>query len=248
MVPGLEDQLNRNIFYQGRNFWLSVTGLALWAASWRLKALFDSGTLIVTRPRRTGSLTTRIIYAVVALLCLALADVPMCRLNYSLQLATFITPKKASLLQFGAKEGCADGKLGSAKGACEELCRETRKLCDDRLWAINWARNWHILGRWAAEAFDGTRNVQQGERRIEKLFQDKTCMKVLESTDKSNPWVNYACAAFAGLSILGFLVAVQNAISVGDNASGSVEALGAHEEQVVPGVTAATVSGDRPDG
>lgn len=58
---GLEDQLMRNVFMQGRNFWMSMVGLVLWGVAWRLKALFDSRTFVVsTAERKSVSVKSRI--------------------------------------------------------------------------------------------------------------------------------------------------------------------------------------------
>jgi len=220
---GLEDQLMRNVFMQARNYWMSMLGLTLWGVAWRLKTLFDSKTLVLgsTLSARTPrSPQSRAIYIGVALLCAGLADVPLCRLNYSLQLATFITPKKTELMEFSRRHSCSQLFVASAQGECAKFCSETKKLADDRLWAINWARDWHVFGKLAAQAFDGFRSVEQGQSRIEKLFVERTCEKVLSSTDKSNSMVNMACAVLAGISIMGCLIAIQNVLS--DSAPGDI--------------------------
>jgi hypothetical protein len=214
MMVEVEERLMKNKFLQGRNFWMSLLGLALWGVAWRLKTLFDSRTLTVNRlKRKSNSLASRASFVVMALLCLAAADVPLCRLNYSLQLMTFVTPAKDRLMDFSKRNRCENAFLASAQGECARLCADTRKLSDDRLWAVTWARDWHLFGRLAAKFFDDLRNVEQGAGRIDKLFEDRTCERVLLSIDKSNTMVNIFCGLFAGVSILGFLVAIQNILS-----------------------------------
>merc|ERR1712217_662372 len=88
---------------------------------------------------------------------------------------------------------------------------EVKALSQERLATIKFARNWHILGRFAAQIFDDARGVEQGEQRIEELFQKKTCAQVLKSVDKSNQFVNILCITFAGVSIVGAFVALSNA-------------------------------------
>ena len=50
-----------------------------------------------------------------------------------------------------------------------------RDLSEMRLDTILWVRQWHLLGRTAAEFFDNTRGVEQGRERIDELFKKKTC-------------------------------------------------------------------------
>lgn len=208
----LQDQQMRDVFHQGRNLYLSLLGLSLWGTAWRLKALYDAKQLGPPQGHRgqPRSPITRGICLALGLLFLLLADVPLCRINYNLQLAAFVTPKKARLLATSAPP-CEGVMLSAAGGKCAEFCEEAQKLSEDRLGAIMWARNWHILGRLAAEVFDLGRGMEQGSGRIEDLFAKKTCAEVLRSVDKSNQTVNLMCIFLAALSFIGAFTAFANA-------------------------------------
>jgi len=208
-----QDELVRNVAMQDRNLWLSVLGLTLWGVAWRLKTLFVSETIAVQARKGQHPVQYRLKFAAFALFCLALSDVPLCRLNYSYQLATQVSPKKANLLDFGKKNGCRDVMLASAAGECAKLCTEARSLATDRLWAVEFAREFHVFGKIAASFFDGFRGVEQGEKRIDELFAAKTCERVLNSVDTSNHMVNVACFIFTGISVIGCLIGIQNALS-----------------------------------
>lgn len=113
-------------------------------------------------------------------------------------------------------QGCRDVMQASASGECAKFCSNVRNLAEDRLWAVNWARDWHITGRYAAQMFDGMRGVKQGQERIDGLFAAKTCEGVLSSVDKSNHLVNTACVVFAVVAIIGCFIGLQNALSRGE--------------------------------
>merc|ERR1712187_489469 len=73
------------------------------------------------------------------------------------------------------------------------------------------ARNWHIMGNIAARFFDDVRHVDQ-DKRVNDLFKDRTCARVLKSVDKSNDFINILCIAFAALAISLGMAALSNAI------------------------------------
>jgi len=207
----LSEQQQRYYFAWGRNYYLTLLGLALWLMAWRLKCLVDSQQLQTARAvaKRPVSISARIVYTLLGALAFLAADVPLCRINYNVQLATFVSPRKARLLpSIGTCEGAY---LGSAAGPCIDFCDEVKALSQERLATIQFARNWHILGRFAAQIFDDARGVEQGEQRIQDLFQKKTCAQVLKSVDKSNQSVNIMCIIFAGVSIIGAFVSLSNA-------------------------------------
>lgn len=211
------DELQRNVAFAERNWWICMLALTVWGVAWRMKNLYSSGIVAVqTRQVRHGSLKGRLMWTGALLVCVLAADLPVCRLNYHMQIAAHITPTKTSLRTFGEKNSCNGVMLAGAQGNCAEFCRKARSLSDDRLWAVEWARRWHMLGNVAAKTFDGLRNVEQGQQRIEQLFQDKSCDRVLESVDKSNHMVNMACAAGAAVAVVGVLVSLQNILSAGD--------------------------------
>mmetsp|Transcript_11829 Transcript_11829/g.22080 ORF Transcript_11829/g.22080 Transcript_11829/m.22080 type:complete len:327 (+) Transcript_11829:67-1047(+) len=212
-----------NAFRTARNLWLSLLGFSLWAIAWRLKGLHSYEILVPHKPKvRKGAarIANRLIWGVVALVCFAVADVPLCRLNYQLQLYSFVSPEKERLLVLEEHDQCTEAKLGAAQGACAEFCEKAQQLSVERGKAIQWARDWHILGRLAAEMFDDARGVQQGQSRIDDLFAKKTCAQVIRSSDKSNLLVNLSCVAITAIAIMGLFVATANII--GDPA-GSVD-------------------------
>ncbi|CAE8680599.1 unnamed protein product [Polarella glacialis] len=212
----LGDQQMRNVFHQGRNLYLSLLGFTVWVVAWRLKVLHDNQQLAPPKARGRGqtSPTSRIMWALAGLLALLLSDVPLCRLNYQLQLAAFVTPRKERLM---ASAGMCDNVLAStAVGQCQVFCEDVRLLSEERMRSIMWVRSWHLLGRIAAEVFDDARDVAQGPERIEKLFAQKSCAQVLRSVDKSNQLVNAACAAAAGVSIIAAFAALAHVFAEED--------------------------------
>jgi len=201
----------KNVFYASRNMYVSLLGLSLWATAWRLDTLFRLQILKVPEAAKGSSVARRVGFGVLALLFLIAADVPLCRVNYNFQLAMFVTPKKTELLK---KVGpCSAAYLQSEPegSQCWEFCEDALKVSQDRQWFIHWARGWHTMGKVAAQLFDDTRGVQQDEERIAGLFKSKPCARVLESVDKSNALVNYACLAGAIFTTLGFLWAASEA-------------------------------------
>eukprot|EP00440_Ansanella_granifera_P037844 gb/GFBE01041055.1/.p1 GENE.gb/GFBE01041055.1/~~gb/GFBE01041055.1/.p1 ORF type:complete len:338 (+),score=58.43 gb/GFBE01041055.1/:1-1014(+) len=209
----LQDLQMRNVFHQGRNFYLSLLGLMIWATAWRLKVLHDQNQLSppqASARRMPKSMASRAAWVLVGLLALLIADVPLCRLNYNLQLLTFVTPQKERLLH--QKEQCSNVFMSNAGGPCIEFCDNVRKLSIARSEAVMFVRDWHPLGRLAAELFDGARSMRQGEERIDELFQKKTCVQVLLSTDKSNQLVNVICVVCAVLAITGAFAALSQGI------------------------------------
>jgi len=210
------DQLMRDVFLHGRNLYLSLLGLSLWVVAWRLKVLFDFKQL--APPPGTGKHTarsacSRTAYLVLGLLALLAGDVPLCRINYNLQLAGFVTPKKVRLLASAAGQQCQGTTEAAASGQCTDFCRQVRELSEERLASIVWARDWHVLGRLAARLFDEGRGVQQGPARIDGLFAKKSCVEVLRSVDKSSEVVNLVCMTFACISVLGAFTAFTHLFS-----------------------------------
>lgn len=208
----LIDQYLRNKYYHERNIWISLFGLALWAIAWRLKQLAGRRQLVpVPRLPRRRPFVSRACWALLGALFLAAADIPLCRLNYNLQLSIQVTPKKEKLI---AAAGPCEGAMlsATASGECAVLCHEARQLSEERLACIQWARDWHFLGRIGAELFDDSRGVTQGQERIDKLFAAKTCVQVIRSVDKSNLMVNAFCAGTTLVSVIGFVVALTNVL------------------------------------
>lgn len=206
----LEHKLWRNVFLHSRNYWMSLLGLSVWGSAWRLQAFTGAMPRSGHERQPRQPVKGRIVHGIVLLVLACLADIPMCRLNYSMQLASNITPKKAEWLEYSREHGCGNAYLNSAVDRCAELCAETRKLSDERLETIRWARNWHVFGRLAAAAFDDLRNVEQGQGRIEKLFSERSCERVLQSIDKSNQLVNFFCGFLTMSAVMACVVCFQN--------------------------------------
>lgn len=195
---------DRNImskFHHERNLWISLCGIIVWIVALRLSQLRKNEQLVPPTLRPSGtSFFSRLLWFIVAGLCLAVSDIPICRLNYHMQLATHVTPMKNHLLsQFG--EQCADVKEADAEGACQEFCGKVREVSNDRLQAVLWTREWHVLGKYSAELFDVGRGVEQGEDRINALFAQKTCVQLLQGVDKSNANVNLFCMVITVLML-----------------------------------------------
>ncbi|CAK9036059.1 unnamed protein product [Durusdinium trenchii] len=194
----MRDWEKPKLFYVERNFWISLLGLTLWMTAWRLEATFR------WRPRPPkvpmNLKVTRLLWILVGFAALLLADLPLCRLNYQLQLSYYVTPEKESLLS--AAPACAGVFESNAGASCGSFCAQVRRVAEERQNCVFFARRWHILGRWAAKIFDDIRGESQGPEHINQLFQKKTCEGVLQSADKSNPTVNTFCSISAGVAVL----------------------------------------------
>eukprot|EP00929_Paragymnodinium_shiwhaense_P107985 TRINITY_DN74317_c0_g1_i1.p1 TRINITY_DN74317_c0_g1~~TRINITY_DN74317_c0_g1_i1.p1 ORF type:complete len:314 (-),score=74.72 TRINITY_DN74317_c0_g1_i1:281-1222(-) len=201
----------RNVHLAARNMYITMLGVVLWATAWRLDGLYKSGALKLGDGKK-GSMPVwkRVAFFALALVFAVVADVPLCRLNYNFQLLMSITPVKERLLASAGP--CRDTYLMTAPEGCADFCAQARTLSQDRQFFIHWARSWHPMGKVAAELFDGARDVQQDESRIEELFHKKTCGEVLKSVDKSNWGVNTLCVVLSSVAVLGVLWAGSNAI------------------------------------
>mmetsp|Transcript_34607 Transcript_34607/g.62736 ORF Transcript_34607/g.62736 Transcript_34607/m.62736 type:complete len:310 (+) Transcript_34607:86-1015(+) len=219
----VQDADLKDQFLQGRNYYLSLLGLTLWAFAWRLKVLSDRRQL-VPPPRgvQRRPLASRAPFFALGLLALLVADVPLCRLNYQIQLATFVTPAKDGLQTTAAR--CENVWAAGATGDCAAFCVDVRKLSEERHSIVMFVRHWHLLGRLAAEMFDDARDVMQGSERIDKLFEKKSCAQVLSSVDKSNTWVNIFCVLLTGVSIIGSFAAFSQVFDGEDAGEQNVKA------------------------
>jgi len=216
-----QNQNFMNYFHESRNFFMCVMGVVLWCIAARLKVLHRTGCLIDPEGLTPRSAANRLMWVAIAVACFAVADVPLSRINYNLQLMTYVTPIKDRLLAGPALEcpkvymhTCAPDQGGSQQ--CENFCAEVKTLAETRLDTILFVRRWHVMGRIAAQFFDNTRGVEQGNERIDALFKKKTCAGVLGSVDKSNQFVNAVCITSAFVALLMFITAVGNACSAGE--------------------------------
>lgn len=209
---GQDYRQQTSAFHWGRNLYMSLLGLTLWLSAWRLKTLAETGQLLP--PRASGrrmTIVMRAIYFVVGFCGLLMADIPLCRLNYNMQLTYYVTPEKEKLLN--AVGPCQNAMYGDGNQRCKDFCDKSWAVSRERLDTIMSARNQHILGKFAAEFFDDTRGVEQGEGRMQELFNRKTCEQVLQSVDKSNMIVNAVCMGFAGIAIIGAFSCISSAYS-----------------------------------
>lgn len=203
------DREERDTFFWGRNYYMCLLGLVLWVVAGRLKVLYDMQQIVPHKAARPVSRLSRVFYLTASILALLAADVPLCRVNYNMQLYTRVTPQKTRLQHNMGP--CQASMLATADGPCAEWCAEVKKLSHERLATIQWARNWHVLGRWAAKLFDDARSVEQGDARIAELFRKRTCEQVLKGVDKSNFLVNVICFVLAFVSVIGAFSALSNA-------------------------------------
>jgi len=204
-LPELREREEKKAAFAGRNFYIALLGLVMWMVAARLHMFFRRQQLVpVKKTAKRTSLATRITYAVIALIASLCGDIPLCRINYTIQLSSYVTPRRLSL-QFRDRGACDGQSIFSASQPCEAFCKEVEELAHERLNTVMAIRSWHIFGKFAAELFDGARGVEQGEQRIRQLFKDKTCAQVLEGVDRSNQSVNFFCW---GVTVLMSMVAL----------------------------------------
>lgn len=193
------------------NLYCALLGLALWAVARQLEYLHGRGQL--TPPRRRGvakSLWGRALWLAVGIVALLCGDVPLCRVHYAVQISVNLTPWKHHLL--GKSSKCEDA-YAAQPHFCEQFCEQARAMSDSRLATVMFVRDWHPLGRVAAEIFDQAREVEQGADRIDQLFAAKTCAQVVRRVDASNWKVNYFCAALGGVLVVVAFSAFAEALS-----------------------------------
>jgi len=112
-------------FFESRNLALALLGFVLWSVVSRVKSLHQTGQLVQPAAQAPKGLGYRLKFVALALVALAIADIPMCRMTYNFTLAVTVTPAKESLLaqwpptcQNAMWHSCAtDGPQ------CEDLCR-----------------------------------------------------------------------------------------------------------------------------
>jgi len=213
--PFEQDRKLKIYFHESRNLWISVLSAVVWLLAMRLNSLYKYSQLVRLEAIQSKSVSQRVVWVLVAIFCLIVADLPLCRLNYSATLMTYVTPPKNQLLasaSSGIHSQCSDVFLDKASGPCTDFCTKAKELSQVRLDTVLWVRQYHMLGRVAAEVFDGTRGVEQGSDRIDDLFKKKTCKQVLQSVDKSNQLVNYICMFACFVSLFGCLTAATKAM------------------------------------
>mmetsp|Transcript_95175 Transcript_95175/g.269169 ORF Transcript_95175/g.269169 Transcript_95175/m.269169 type:complete len:322 (+) Transcript_95175:72-1037(+) len=219
------------------NLYCALLGLALWAIARQLEYLHGRGQL--TPPRRRGvakGLLGRALWLAVGAVALLGGDIPLCRAHYAVQISVMLTPWKQQLL---AKSSKCEDATAAQPHFCEQFCEQARALAEERLATIRRVRDWHPLGRVAAEVFDDTRGVEQGADRIDQLFAAKTCAQVIRRSDASNMLVNCFCVALGGLLVVVAFSAFSEALSD----SGMVPAEEG-EPPTVPGVPAVNRKAD----
>jgi len=145
MIP-LKDYDKMKLFYDERNFWISLLGLLTWLSSWRLEVLYRKRFEVAeTKVSRKG-LLSRLSWAAVGCGVLLLADLPLCRANYKMQLSLHVTPGKEELLPVAS--GCEGIFLHDSEkvSGCSDFCRKVRILSEERQSCVLFARQWHLLG------------------------------------------------------------------------------------------------------
>ena len=144
MIP-LKDYDKMKLFYDERNFWISLLGLLTWLSSWRLEVLYRKR-FEVAETKVSRGLMSRLSWAAVGCGVLLLADLPLCRANYKMQLSLHVTPGKEELLPVAS--GCEGIFLHESEkvSGCSDFCRKVRILSEERQSCVLFARQWHLLG------------------------------------------------------------------------------------------------------
>jgi len=187
-------ETERNLYKAERNLFLSLLCLVVWSIAWRLKSI-SQGAVATLRHHDSilgsfGFSLGRVSWGALLVVSLVAADVPMCRVNYSLQLAA-VTQEKQAIAHLASK--CEGVFLRDSDDKCKDFCESVEIVSRMRTEAVKGARKYHIMGRKAAEIFDFLRLEKPGEEREQKLFEKKSCADVLKSVDKSNVKVNTIC-------------------------------------------------------
>lgn len=219
----LQDRYLKDKFRSERNWWLSIVHLLIWASAWRLTILQEVGLLQPwTRhkiPRISWRLRLRGAWLLLAVMILLIGDLPVSRVNYWFQISANITPNKIDLVdQYSVRckdvrlDNCTSGKRELCPEGCNAFCQNVRILAEERQSVVHWVRNSHVTGKWGAELFDKCRGVENSAERIDDLFSSKTCLKVLESVDKSNFKVNAFCMTCAVVICLLFVWALAHVL------------------------------------
>jgi hypothetical protein len=168
---------------------------------------------IVTIPQGLASWMPNAKWIIIFLIACLIADIPLARLDYKMQLESRITTHKKELLRSYLEKPCNLAHLNDGKSGvdCETFCNTTYKLSLERVNVVLTVRSRHHAGAYAADFFDRFRGVEQEKKKTDDLFLERTCHKVLESVDKSNELVNYACY-ITSLLFLGVCIMVLHKI------------------------------------
>lgn len=240
LTDGLYFRKMDRMHHSRGNLYCGLLGLALWAIARQLEYLHARGQL--TPPRRRGvakGFFGRALWVAIGVVALFCGDVPLCRAHYAVQISVVLTPWKHRLLSRSSK--CEDA-YAAQPHFCDQFCEQARALSEERLATIRRVRDWHPLGRVAAEIFDDTRGVEQGGDRIDQLFAAKTCAQVIRRADASNWLVNCFCAALGGVLVVVAFSAFSEALSDSDAALAEEG-----EPRAVPGVPAAPATNMKAD-
>lgn len=200
----LQDKYLKDRFRIERNWWMSGCCLCIWVTTWRLTVMHRSGLLQVWNPRFQWRLKSRAAWICLAIVIFLVGDLPVSRAHYWFQMSSSITPNKVELTdRYGDSctgvflKNCVAGKAALCPEKCNTYCKDVRVLATDRQNVVHWVRNSHVTGKWGAQIFDGVRGVEQTSKRVDALFESKSCSQVLQSVDKSNFLVNVICMSCA---------------------------------------------------
>jgi len=214
--PSQMERTMKHYFHDSRNFFIALFGCICWVTAWRLSSLRDRNVALGgTLPERKPW-PKRVAWGIAALACISLADLPMARVNYSMSLSMYVTPAKTALQAWPAAAQCNDAMLATSTKDCAEYCKEVKELAKTRQETVVWARDSaYFLGKYAAQGFDILRGVTQNDIRIDDMFQERTCSRVLSSVDKNNEFVNKFCLFACFATLLGFVCCATQAAEGG---------------------------------
>jgi hypothetical protein len=186
-AKNLEDYQNMS------NFMICLMASVIWLTCSHMDKQIRKGT-IVTVPQGLKSWMPSGKWILIFLIACLLADIPLARLDYKMQLESRITAPKTQLQKRFQDKPCNMATLNDGKfPECEAFCNATYKLSLERVNVVLLTRSRHFLGAYAADIFDRFRGVEQEKAKTDELFTQRTCTGVLASVDKSNELVNYVC-------------------------------------------------------
>jgi hypothetical protein len=175
------------------NFMICLMASVIWLTCSHMDKQIRKGT-IVTVPQGLKSWMPSGKWILIFLIACLLADIPLARLDYKMQLESRITAPKTQLQKRFQDKPCNMATLNDGKfPECEAFCNATYKLSLERVNVVLLTRSRHFLGAYAADIFDRFRGVEQEKAKTDELFTQRTCTGVLASVDKSNELVNYVC-------------------------------------------------------
>jgi hypothetical protein len=203
-------------FYDSRQVLMFSTGALLWGMIGRFKVFVETRQLRAP-PANTGRarpMLHRVLFGLLAVTCIILGDIPLCRVDYNSRVSSVISMQKHQALQHPAAPLCANAMLDSAVDSCADFCNQVQQISLNRQEITMAVRDFHIPGRIAAEIFDFLR-LEDQDTKSGNLFAQRTCSRVLQSIDKTNKMVNYFCIFMSIAAIVAFLA--YTAVALGNS-------------------------------